>query len=196
MRAMSTFEDKRQQRVRRIREVALQLFAETGYEKTTIRLIAREAQMALGLLYNYYPGKEELLADIYRGWQQQLLVSLQTEPEGTPRNAVSAYIQKRIQLVKANRPLWKLIFGLRMQSPVLRQLEVETETGQRAVQQQLEACLMEAGIAFPGLEAKLLFATMDGLVQHYLHHDNWPIDDMGNLLLMKYREQGARPELI
>jgi AcrR family transcriptional regulator len=188
---MSTFEDKRQQRLCCIRAAALQLFAETGYEKTTIRLIARQAQMALGLLYNYYPSKEALLIDIYRSWQQQLNLGLEAAAAVPPGKEVAAYIQQRITQVKANRPLWKLIYGLRMQSPVLRQLEAETQAGQRAVQQQVEACLVRTGIPFPGLEAKLLFATLDGLVQHYLHQEYCPIDDMGNLLVLKYREQGG-----
>jgi AcrR family transcriptional regulator len=189
---MDQFELKRAQRVARIREVALQLFAETGFEKTTIRLIAREANMAIGLLYNYYSSKEELLKDIFRTWQQQLDLTLQPDGDHLKSNDVESYIRQTIRLVKANRPFWKLIYGIRMQSPIIRQLEAEMKTSQDLVQKQIETYLVNAGIPFPGLEAKLLFATLDGLILHYLQQDNFPLDDTGNLLIMKYHSQEAR----
>lgn len=42
-------------------EVAAQLFAHHGLEGTTTRDIAREAGVSPGLLYHYYPSKEDLL---------------------------------------------------------------------------------------------------------------------------------------
>ncbi len=85
---MNKFEQKRADSVARIREVALRLFAETGFDKTTIRLIAREADMAVGLLYNYYNSKEELLKDIFRSWQQELYLTLQPDGDTLKRNDV------------------------------------------------------------------------------------------------------------
>lgn len=184
---------QRAQRVDRIREVALRLFAETGYDKTTIRLIAREADMALGLLYNYYSSKEDLLRDIYRTWKQELQASLMPDGDQVKSNDVETYIRQTIRLVKTHRPFWKLIYGIRLQSPVLQELEAEMRSGQDLVQRQVEAYLMNAGVPFPGLEAKLLFATLDGLVLHYLQEETFPVDDLGNLLIMKYRSQAARP---
>jgi AcrR family transcriptional regulator len=193
---MNKFELKRIQSIAHIREAALRLFAENGYEKTTIRLIAQQANMAIGLLYNYYSSKEDLLKDIYRSWQQQLRLTLQPDGDGLQRNDVESYIRQTIRMVKANRPLWKLIYGIRMQSAIIQQLEAEMKTEQQQVQHQIAAYLVHAGIAFPGLEAKLLFATLDGLVQHYLQQDSFPIDDIGNLLILKYRNQAASAGLI
>jgi AcrR family transcriptional regulator len=45
-------------------DAALSLFAAQGYEKTTIKEIAKEAGVSLGLLYNYFPSKQELLKQI------------------------------------------------------------------------------------------------------------------------------------
>lgn len=184
---------QRAQRVERIREVALRLFAEIGYDKTTIRLIAKEAEMALGLLYNYYSSKEDLLRDIYRTWQQELQASLMPDGDQINSNDVETYIRQTIRLVKAHRPFWKLIYGIRLQSPVLQELEAEMKTSQEGVHRQVEAFLMNGGVPFPGLEAKLLFATLDGLVLHYLQEVSFPLDDLGNLLIMKYRSQAVRP---
>jgi AcrR family transcriptional regulator len=47
---------------KRILESARRLFARNGYESTTTRDIAREAGIATGTLFNYFPTKEAIVA--------------------------------------------------------------------------------------------------------------------------------------
>ncbi|CAN5819771.1 hypothetical protein BH18ACT11_BH18ACT11_08430 [soil metagenome] len=49
----------------RILEAALRLFAEKGYEATTLRDVAREAGASLGLAYRYFASKEEFALALY-----------------------------------------------------------------------------------------------------------------------------------
>ena len=49
----------------RILETALTLFAEKGYEATTMRDVAREAGASLGLAYRYFASKEEFALALY-----------------------------------------------------------------------------------------------------------------------------------
>jgi AcrR family transcriptional regulator len=49
----------------RILEAALELFAERGYEATTMRDVAREAGVSLGLAYRYFASKEEFALALY-----------------------------------------------------------------------------------------------------------------------------------
>lgn len=46
-------------------ETALRLFAERGYEGTTMRLIATEAGVALGNAYHYFPSKDHLAQEFF-----------------------------------------------------------------------------------------------------------------------------------
>lgn len=50
----------------RILEAALRLFAEKGYEATTMRDVAGEAGASLGLAYRYFASKEEFVLALYR----------------------------------------------------------------------------------------------------------------------------------
>lgn len=52
---------RREVRQEQLLEVAAQLFAHQGLEGTTTRDIARAAGVSPGLLYHYYPSKEDLL---------------------------------------------------------------------------------------------------------------------------------------
>lgn len=50
----------------KIHTAAMTLFIKKGYHATSIDDVAKQAQISKGLLYNYYKGKEELLAAIVR----------------------------------------------------------------------------------------------------------------------------------
>ena len=49
----------------RILEAALVLFADRGYEATTMRDVAREAGASLGLAYRYFSSKEDFVLALY-----------------------------------------------------------------------------------------------------------------------------------
>jgi len=49
----------------RLYDTAMQLIAARGYEATTLRDIAEEAGVSVGLLYRYFPGKQALVIALY-----------------------------------------------------------------------------------------------------------------------------------
>ncbi len=63
---MGRREQARQDKERRIREAALTLFLEKGYEQTTTKEIAEAADVATGTLFLYVQDKPELLALIFQ----------------------------------------------------------------------------------------------------------------------------------
>lgn len=98
---MATIEEKREltPKARRTREhilnTALALFAQNGYQATTMREIASSAGCSLGLAYRYFGSKEELVVAVY----EQCSEDLAGEVEGLP----AASIAKRFAaIVRAN----------------------------------------------------------------------------------------------
>jgi AcrR family transcriptional regulator len=49
----------------RLYATAMQLIAARGYEATTLRDIAKEAEVSVGLLYRYFPGKRAVVIALY-----------------------------------------------------------------------------------------------------------------------------------
>jgi AcrR family transcriptional regulator len=49
----------------KITETAIRSFRERGYEQTTIRLIATEAEISVGNAYYYFPTKNHLVQELY-----------------------------------------------------------------------------------------------------------------------------------
>lgn len=54
-----------EQTKRLILDTALRIFREQGYSRTTMRAIAREAGVAVGNAYYYFPSKEHLIQEFY-----------------------------------------------------------------------------------------------------------------------------------
>lgn len=64
-----------------ILNAALETFHEQGYEKTTMRTIARKAGLSLGSAYYYFRSKERLIQEFYHRTHQQHLDALAAEPK-------------------------------------------------------------------------------------------------------------------
>jgi AcrR family transcriptional regulator len=66
---------------RAILEAAVRVFARKGFHTSRVGDIAAEAGVAHGLLYHYFPSKEELLATIFRDTWRALLEALREVEE-------------------------------------------------------------------------------------------------------------------
>lgn len=73
------------ERRQRILEAAVRVFAERGFHSSRVGDIAEEAAVAHGLLYHYFPSKEELLRTIFRDAWSRLTAALHgVEAGGDP----------------------------------------------------------------------------------------------------------------
>lgn len=186
---MKVTQDKREQSINLLIETSLALFSEQGYDATSIRTIAQRAKISLGLMYNYFKSKEELLVVICKRGGADIAASFeQVPPEWQQLPGIERHIRQTVKLLKEKKDFWKLIHGIRMQSAVVQKLLHEMQERTAYIETRIKQDLIDAGIPFPDLEARLLFASIDGMANHYLLHDNYPIDDVATLLIMKYKK--------
>lgn len=64
-------------------EAATQLFAERGYEATTMRAIADRAGVSPGLLYRYFPSKRAVVQELYQRLSTRYATDAAALPEGS-----------------------------------------------------------------------------------------------------------------
>lgn len=183
---MKKTNEKREKSKRLLVETGLALFSEKGYDATSIRTIAAEAGVSLGLMYNYFSSKEELLLEIFRQGNSDIVNSfaVQDKPAGTA--SLKQHILQTVQLLKEKRHFWRLLHSLRFQSNVMEKMALQVKSQVAFIEAKLKSNLEEAGVPAPELEAKLLFASIDGMAAHYLLNENYPIDKVANLLIKKY----------
>src|SRR5947209_13772228 len=63
-----------------ILQAALEIFHERGYEETTMRAIARQANVSLGNAYYYFRSKEQLIQEFYHRTHEAHVAALAAGP--------------------------------------------------------------------------------------------------------------------
>jgi TetR/AcrR family transcriptional regulator, fatty acid metabolism regulator protein len=75
--------DKERERRRQILRAAITVFARSGYHRSRVADVAKEAGVAYGLVYHYFGSKEDLLETIFRRtWARMLEAVEAIEQEG------------------------------------------------------------------------------------------------------------------
>ena len=175
---------------------ALELFARHGFAGTTVRMIAERAGVSLGLLYNYFSGKEELLMVLFQQGMADVLDSFaEADFAATPGQRLIQLVRGSFEIIARNRDFWAVFYGLRAQPGILEVLPNEVRTWPQRIHRQLSRYLSDLGHPDPDSGGWLLFATIDGLAQQWtLVPEMIPIDAVLDALIRSYYAPDAEGE--
>jgi AcrR family transcriptional regulator len=81
---MGLRERKKEQTRRLIAETAWRLFADRGFRQVTVAEVAREAQVAVATVFNYFPTKEDLFYYPLEAFGTELVDAVGARPAGEP----------------------------------------------------------------------------------------------------------------
>lgn len=170
----------RKESAARILDAALALFARYGFERTSVRMIAREAGVSQGLLYNYFAGKDDLLRAIFARSLADVEASFGSlDAAADPAARLERYIRRSFEILRGRHGFWRLFYSLRMQPAVLAGLREDIATFVEGVNRTLTAQFRALGEPNPEIRAASLFALIDGVAQHYaLDPAHYPLDDV------------------
>jgi AcrR family transcriptional regulator len=177
--------EMREASTRRILKTALRLFAAHGYAGTSIRMIAESAGISVGLLYNYFPSKADLLGALFEESMRDVQASFASaESASTPTERIERLVRSSFEILDANRDFWRMSYGVRMQPAVVTGLGKRLRTWTLTIQATLARYLNEAGSRQPDIDAALLFALIDGASQHYvLDPKGYPIAQVADAII-------------
>lgn len=177
---------------RRILEAALRHFSAHGYAGTSVRMIARSAGISVGLLYNYFPTKADLLGALFEASMRDVQASFaRADDAATPAARIERLVRSAFEILDGNRDFWRLSYGLRLQPAVVKGLGKRLQGWTAMIQSTLARYLRDAGSPDPKLDAAVLFALIDGVSQHYvLDPKRYPLADVSDrivALFTRYR---------
>ena len=167
---------------------ALELFALRGYAATSVDAIAEAAGVSAGMLYHHFVGKADVLNAIF----EQSLADVQAtfaaaDRETDPAERLPALLRSGAVIVPRHRNFWTVWYGLRMQRDVLKSLGPSVAQFTDAIVRTLERYLVDLDWPEAEIEARLLFAQIDGLFQHYvLDPERFPLDPVIERLTARY----------
>lgn len=190
---MSPRSDEQNQAMRaesraRIIAAALRLFGAQGYEAASVRAIAREAGVAQGLMYSHFASKEALLQAIFQQSLQDVYESFALAESGDlPGGPVERLIRAAFAMLREKLDFWRLSYSVRMQQPVLAALGPDLLSWTDEIRRTLERYLAAEGRPDPAVQAELLFASIDGVAQHYvIDPERYPLDAVVEALVARY----------
>jgi len=99
---------------RRILEISLHLFADQGYHGTSMRDIAQAANVSLGLAYNYFRNKEDLLEQIFidHGTRINAWMMKRKERANYMPGSISSLVDDAIDMVVEHKDYFRLLWNL------------------------------------------------------------------------------------
>jgi AcrR family transcriptional regulator len=161
------YEEMRLKSKSAILDAAMRLFVTKGYHATTTSAIAKEAGVAMGLMYHYFNSKEDLLISILEEHLDDLMKSAagRIDFQKTPGlTEVRAVIEALFHAISQRSDSWKLIITIMFQQDV--------STGARHLVENLlvhqnglyEAYFQGIGAPHPKESAQTVTAVIHGAI--------------------------------
>ncbi|KXK23279.1 MAG: TetR family transcriptional regulator [Chloroflexi bacterium OLB15] len=111
---MTEYTPKAQQTRQLILNTALDLFIRKGYEAATMREIAAEAKVSLGLAYRYFDSKEALVLSLYQQMAAETDNVVEKLPAGTVAQRFWLTMTTRLEQNLPYRDAFGALFGTMM----------------------------------------------------------------------------------
>mgnify|MGYP001178156923 FL=1 len=106
-----------------IRAAAMDLFMKKGYYSTSISDIAKQAGISKGLLYNYYKGKEELLAEMVEARIREVVVVMEAAINlDTPSEQIAYIVNNAIDHIYQRPEVHRFYLHLQTQPEADKEL--------------------------------------------------------------------------
>lgn len=173
---------------------AMKLFAQNGYNNTTTRSIAQDADISTGLMYHYFVNKEALLRAVFDHCMT-VLGDLCTAAytESTPQERVANLLRAMFDLLEREQAFWSLFYTLRWQPAIMYLLEDEFRLYTERLRDLFAVEFQQAGRAEPTMDAFLLYSLLEGTIQQYLlDPDHYPLDEVVARIIAQYGEGNSQ----
>ena len=173
----------------KIINAALELFAENGYNGASIRQIAAKAGISLGLMYNYFEGKEGLLHYIFTQGFNEIQAAFEVDTSLKPAAQLESIINKNLQLLIAKTEFYRLFYSLKLQPAALSNLSAELQQWEQLILQKLTDIFSKMKIDNAAIEAQLFVSTIEGIGHKLvLNPDNYETDKLTLLIINHYQK--------
>ena len=172
---------------------AMAIFAEHGYYKASIEMIAKAAGISKGLIYNYFKSKDELLESVFMdGFSYFDEIVKLDQAEISAYNKLEKILTNFTQSLQGNLSFWKLYQNVISQPKISHKLTKFKEYYESVFGPLLMGIFVELfGNEMTEMEIQIevmLFAAfLDGIAFDYvIMGEEYPLDAISQRLLGKY----------
>jgi AcrR family transcriptional regulator len=175
-----------------ILDAALKVFGTRGFADATTAEIATEARVSKGLVFNYFPTKDDLLREmIAHNIAESLTRWEQPEWQGDPLSQLALVIDGVLGEVLRRPGFHRLYVSLILQpggSPAVASATAALRTRLEAYYGRIASLLEQLGSDQPGIDAALFQCALNGLSQAVAAQPpgTLPVDSLKARLLARF----------
>jgi AcrR family transcriptional regulator len=101
----------------RLYDTAIRMISERGYEATTLREIAKEAGVSVGLLYRYFPSKQSVIIALYDELSQDFARQTASMTPGTWRDRFQFALETSLGVLQPHRTTLRALIPVLVGDP-------------------------------------------------------------------------------
>jgi AcrR family transcriptional regulator len=185
-RTKEQFETLRIKKIELIENTAVECFAANGFHGTTISSIAKKAGISIGLTYNYFSSKEDLLTSIYLKGIKKIFKPIE-QLKTISEKEFRVFIDHIFTEMESNTTFWKLYFIVMSQPDVLTKYQKHIMKSISPFLVKMSSYFRKKGLSEPEVETRLLFSMLDGICMNYLTDSkDYPLIKIKKKLLKRY----------
>lgn len=175
----------------KIHAAAMTLFIKKGYHATSIDDVAKQAQISKGLLYNYYKGKEELLAAMVQVRIEEVKEVMTAATQlATPHKQLRHIIDGALDNVYQRPDVYRFYLNLQTQPEDDRVLASYREQLNEESLRQFEVqcrIFKQLGVKQPRLRSLYFSSALQGaMLMMTTYSEGFPVEEMKEQLIREY----------
>ncbi|MGN7381361.1 MULTISPECIES: TetR/AcrR family transcriptional regulator [unclassified Paenibacillus] len=174
-----------------IRTSAMEVFIERGYHNASIDDVAMRAGVSKGLIYNYYKGKEELLAEMVNYRIDEIgRVMLTASSLASPSEQLGYIVEGALDSVRQHPRIYRFYLHLQTQPEEDEVLSKYSQMLNEAMARQFEVqCEMFANLGVEDARLKSLYfsSTLHGaMLMMSTYPDHYPVEEMKGQIIRQF----------
>ncbi|MFM1654984.1 TetR/AcrR family transcriptional regulator [Brevibacillus sp. B_LB10_24] len=174
-----------------IRNAAMEIFIERGYHDASIDDIAKRAGVSKGLVYNYYKGKEDLLANMVQHRIDEISEVMQAAADlGSPSEQLKYIVEGALDNVRQRLNEYRFYLHLQTQPEEDKILFKYSQRLNKAMAEQFEVqCRLfaELGVEDARIRSLYFSSTLHGMMLMIAtYSDHYPVEEMKKQIIQQF----------
>ena len=181
------FEEIREKSREKILSAALELFANKGYDATSIDSIAKKAGISKGLIYNYFESKKSMLMAIFNDamklGEDMVLGQMSIKDTILRKKAI---IELTFDMIEKRPEYMKLLTVMSLQPGVMSETKEFTKNAYKK-SEEWGRIITGKGKKEGLIETLMMGAMMDGIVLNFIMYgEQYPLKDLKKEVIKLY----------
>lgn len=168
--------------------VAVEVFNERGYDGTSMEELAKRLGITKSSIYHHVSGKEQLLdLAVTRALDALFALLDETDPGESATQRLQRTVRRSVEVLVAELPYVTLLLRVHGNSPAERHALERRRAFDHQVAELVRRAAAEGGVRDgmdPALASRLLFGTVNSLIEWYRPGGGFPVATVADSLVV------------